>query len=239
MDSISEYNLRQRKYFENAAKPNMRPLGSFYLRRQIEKTLHFGRITRQDRILEVGCGMGRYTLLLAEQGYKVEGMDLSPILLDRLKGYGAGHFSIPLHCADLHQIPDEFKEKYDVVLGFFTLHHLMDIEKCFHNMAHILKPGGKIIFLEPNPYNFLFYLQMLVTPEMTWQGDKGMLRMRKKVIFNAMRKAGFANLKMDRFGFFPPFVVNRPFGQILEPKLEKIILWKSFLPFQLFGGIRG
>lgn len=51
---------------------------------------------------------------------------------------------------------------------------------------------------------------------MTWQGDRGIMRMRPSAIFRAMKKAGFGRLKMTRFGFFPPFLVNRPWGPGLK-----------------------
>ena len=70
-------------------------------RRQLDETLRFASVTAADRVLEIGCGMGRGTLLLAERGVRVEGLDLSQALLDRLRAYNRGRFHIPIHCADV------------------------------------------------------------------------------------------------------------------------------------------
>jgi len=105
-------------------------------------------------------------------------------------------------------------------------------------MARFLKPGGRLVFLEPNPYNPLYYLQMLITPDITWQGDGGMVRMRRAMIRRAMEQAGLVSFTLRRFGFFPPFLTNRPWGSRLEKFLERVPVWRTLLPFQLFQGER-
>ena len=71
-------------------------------------------------VLDVGCGMGRYTLLLAEREVKVTGLDLSPVLLSRLREYNAERYAIPLLAADLEHPPVALHGGFDVVMGFFT-----------------------------------------------------------------------------------------------------------------------
>ncbi len=233
---LAEHNRRQRRYFERSVKRTMVPVDSPYLRRHVEEALRFGSISAGERVLEVGCGMGRYTLILAQRGVRVEGMELSPVLLDRLRGYNGGRFDIPLHCADAHHPPPELAGSFDIVLGFFVLHHLKDLDRFFVAMARLLRPGGRMVFLEPNAYNPLFYLQILITPGMTWQGDRGIVRMCPSPIFRAMDRAGLRQLAMTRFGFFPPFFANGRLGARLESALERVPLWRPLLPFQLFRG---
>lgn len=238
LSDLDEHNLRQRRYYEGPAKPHMIPADSPYLRRHVDAMLRFAGISPHEQVLEVGCGMGRYTLILAQQGVRVEGLDLTPVLLDRLRTFDDGRYNIPLYCADIVQNPPELHGRFDAVIGFFTLHHLHDLTLCFKAMAHLLKPGGRIVFLEPNPYNPLYYIQMLITPGMTWTGDRGLVKMRKNVIFDAMQKAGLGDLQLTRFGFFPPFISNQNWGTRLESVLERVPFWRALLPFQLFKGIK-
>jgi hypothetical protein len=49
-----------------------------------------------------------------------------------------------------------------------------------------------------------------------------------------MRHAGLTNLRVHRFGFFPPFLANTRAGAKAERVLEKISP-RAILPFQLFG----
>ena len=237
-ESERVHNAQQCEYFEAALKRTMVPADTPYLQRHVESLIRFGRLSPRERILEVGCGMGRYTLLLARRGLQVEGLDLSAVLLDRLRAYGAGIYDGPLHAADITDPPKQLIGRFDVVVALFALHHMHDLAPAFDAMFRVVKPGGRVVFLEPNPYNPLFYIQILATPGMSWQGDKGIVMMRRSVIFGGLQKAGFVDPKMERFGFLPPFAVNHAAGRRAETVLERVPFWRALLPFQLFRAKR-
>src|SRR5215207_7888239 len=124
---IEEHNRAQIEYFEHAGKRAMRPTSSRYVERQVDELVRFADLVEGERVLDVGCGMGRYTFQLAERGLRVEGLDLSQTLLDRLDGFNAGRYEIPLHRADVIDLADALHGQFDAVVGFFTLHHLHDL----------------------------------------------------------------------------------------------------------------
>jgi SAM-dependent methyltransferase len=231
---IERHNRAQIEYFERAGKHAMRPADSTYVRRQVDRLIAFADLKEGERVLDVGCGMGRYTFALADRGLVVEGLDLSELLLARFREFDGGRYGIPLHCADVLEPPDELKRRFDAVVGFFTLHHLHDVGGSLRAMRDLARPGGRIVFLEPNPLNPLYYVQMLVVPGMSWSGDKGILNMREPKVFGAMREAGLAHPSVERFGFLPPFAVNRASGVRAEEALERVRLWSRLLPFQLY-----
>jgi SAM-dependent methyltransferase len=231
------HNETQRRYFANAEKSGMRPTGTPYLHRQLDELVRFARLEPGQRVLEVGCGMGRYTLLLAERGIRVEGIDLSAPLLDRLRAFNDGRFEIPLYTGDVLDPPEPLGV-FDAVVGFFTLHHVHDLPATYRAMAGLVAPGGPVAFLEPNPWNPLYYVQIAVKREMTWEGDRGLLEMRRSTVFPAMASAGLADLRLERFGFFPPFAANAAWGPRVERVLERRRVFGPVLPFQLFGGVR-
>jgi SAM-dependent methyltransferase len=237
--TLEGHNRAQLEYFERAGRHAMRPADSSYVRRQVDRLVAFAGLAAGERVLDVGCGMGRYTFALADRGLVVEGLDLSEALLERLREFDGGRYRIPLHCADVVDPPDELRGRFDAVVGFFTLHHLHDLTGCLRAMGSLARPDGRVVFLEPNPFNPLYYIQMLVVPGMSWSGDRGILSMRERNVFRAMGAAGLANPAVERFGFFPPFVVNRGFGPRLEDALERVRLWGRFLPFQLFRADKG
>ena len=57
-----------------------------------------------------------------------------------------------------------------------------------------------------------------------------------QLIFRAMREAGLVDLEIERFGFFPPQIYNRPFGRKLDHAIGSLGLLNPVLPFQMFKG---
>jgi SAM-dependent methyltransferase len=229
-----QHNAAQRTYFERRPKPRMAPADTPYVRRQVEQTIRRARLHPGARVLDVGCGMGRYTIPLADRGFAVEGLDLSPVLLESLRAHDGGRNRIPLHAADIAAPPPALRERFDAVVGFFALHHVHDLAACFAGMARVLRPGGRVAFLEPNPLNPLYYVQLALTPGMSWEGDGGIVRMRPRRVHAAMADAGLTPMGVERFGFLPPFAANTRAGTALEPLLERVPVWRPALPFQLF-----
>lgn len=237
-EGFDRHNQFQRDYFERADHRTLKRAGSVYLRRHVEQMMKFADIEPGMRVLEVGCGLGRYTFLLAEMGVEVEGLDLSPQLLVQLQEINAGKYEIPTHGFDLVDSPPEMYGQFDAVIGFFVLHHVHELDRCMEVAARLVKPGGSVAFCEPNPFNPLYYIQITLTPEMRWKGERGMLKMHSDVLFPSMEKGGLAECAVNRFGFFPPFVTNLKFAPPVEDVIAGIPAIKRVLPFQLFGGKR-
>jgi len=238
-DKRRYHNKIQQDYYELKDSPNMKPRDiSPYLDRHVDKMIDQAGISVEHKIIDIGCGSGRYTLRFAKREYNVEGLDLTEGLLEELKERDGGRYNIRLHLTDIIEHDEGLDGNFDRVIGFFALHHMFDLHASFKAMEKLTRPGGMIAFLEPNAFNPLYYIQMLITPGMTWKGDKGVAKMRKSLIFNAMKSAGLANLSVHRFGFFPPFLANQPWGGKLERILEKLPLLGPFLPFQLFTGTK-
>ena len=126
---IASHNRYQREYYDGVVKRTMIPSGTPYLQRHVDQLVRVAGLKPGERVLDVGCGMGRYTLILAERGYAVEGLDLSPVLLQRLRVFNGGRFNIPLHSADVMDPPPALRERFDAIVGFFALHHMHELER--------------------------------------------------------------------------------------------------------------
>lgn len=232
--TVASHNEAQRHYFEERPLPRMAPGDSPYLNRQVDVAVAALGLAPGARVAEVGCGMGRYTFLLAQRGLRVEGLDLSPVLLERLARHDGGRYGIPLHAADLQNLSDDLAGRFDAVVGFFMLHHIKDLAGCFAGVARLLRPGGRAAFVEPNPLHVGYYVQIAVSPGMTWAGDRGIVDMRPAKIARAMRAGGLAEPRTRRFGFLPPVLANRPWGARLERGLERVAPLRPVSAFQLF-----
>jgi SAM-dependent methyltransferase len=237
-DSIEQHNRAQKSYFEHRVPATMVPQSTPYVRRHVDELLAATRLDAGAPVLEVGCGMGNYTFELARRGLALEGLDLSSVLLERLRGYAGDGLSIPLHCADVVAPPDELAGRFAGVIGFFTLHHLHDLRASIASMARLLRPGGRFAFVEPNAFNPLYYIQVAATPGMSFRGERQLTSMRPAVILPAMRAAGLSDTAVHRYGFFPPFLANRTTVRLLERRLERLHVLQPVSAFQLFVGRR-
>ena len=229
-----DHNQRQRRYFTGRKLPRMDPRtrsGTPYTRRHVQALSKACAIRPHDRVLDVGCGLGKYTLDLARTGASVEAMDLTPELLEQLHQVDP---TIATHVGDLCDPPAELLGLFDVVVGFFVLHHIADLPAAFAGTRALLRPGGRAGFVEPNPLFPGYYLQITLTPGMSWKGDGGIVRMRPKRLAAAASDSGLMGFTTERFGAFPPALANRPVGARLERAAEAVPGWKRARAFQLF-----
>jgi SAM-dependent methyltransferase len=102
------------------------------------------------RVVDFGCGSGENTLLLAQRGAHVIGVDISESLIAvarkrlRVNGLaGAAQFIV----GSAHDLPID-RDSIDVVLGIAILHHL-DLDASAREIHRVLKRGGRAIFKEP------------------------------------------------------------------------------------------
>jgi uncharacterized protein (TIRG00374 family) len=106
---------------------------------------------RGQRVLELGCGVGDYTVLWARRGAQVLATDISPESIDitrrRAAANGLAH-AIEARClpAEALAVPDA---SCDLVIGFGVLHHLEDLERVGREVRRVLRPGGRALFREP------------------------------------------------------------------------------------------
>lgn len=115
-------------------------------RREVAGMLELLQVPVGGRILDVPCGWGRHTALLAEAGYEVHGSDLSYALLSRhAKGNGPGPSYVS---ADIRMQPLR-DDSFDAVINVFTSLGLFldDAEdlRALREAHRLLKPGGRFL----------------------------------------------------------------------------------------------
>jgi SAM-dependent methyltransferase len=113
------------------------------------------RIKKDARVLDVGCGIGRWSRLLAVRGARVLGVDLSPTMIAQARRR-ATEQGVEERCrfavADLAHL--DLGEQFDLVLGVTVLQHILDpvaFRAALSAMVNHLAPGGRMILLEAAP----------------------------------------------------------------------------------------
>ena len=124
---------------------------------------HYSKLLPSDKcakILEVGCGYGRYIKTLSEMGYvNCYGVDLSHEQISYAKTV--------LHLSNVEQADaldwlDGKEAMFDCILGLDILEHFQtsDLLRLGEKMYKALKPEGSVIFQVPNdmsPFNPIRY----------------------------------------------------------------------------------
>ena len=151
----SDYNIIG-QHFSNTRKFVWKDLG--YLKRFCSKG---------DKVLDLGCGNGRLTELLAGIGIDYTGIDSSENLINlALKAYPEKSFSV----ADALSLPFA-KNSFDKVFSIAVLHHIPSKQlrlKFFSECQKVLKPEGLLILSVWNlkqkrfgKYNYKFFLRKI------------------------------------------------------------------------------
>ena len=109
---------------------------------------------RSRRVLDLGCGHGMASVVLARRGATVTGVELSGGYLAEARDRAIRNgVDIEWVQADAQQLP--FADgSFDFVWGNAILHHL-NLERSAYEIHRILVPGGKAVFCEPwgsNPF---------------------------------------------------------------------------------------
>ena len=118
---------------------------------------HFpGRAPRDIHVLEVGTGPGFFAILLAEAGYRVTAIDLTPSMLDEAR-QNAGALCGRIAFMEMNAQALEFDDhRFDVILSRNVTWNLPDPASAYAEWARVLRPGGLLLNFDANWYHYLF-----------------------------------------------------------------------------------
>ena len=175
--------------------------GRYWLEHKIETAFTLAAFGKGDRLLEVGCTAGSYTMYLAREGYDVTGLDISSESIAAAQvvakdlGLATAHFM----AGDVDNMRDIPDGTFDGVFSFSTLRYLPDPARSLTEVRRVVRPGARVVVDFPNKYCPWFeILKFLVGGERHIHDHTYSTRQ----VVRMMEAAGFVNVRTKRIIFF-------------------------------------
>jgi SAM-dependent methyltransferase len=166
-------------------------------------------LPRTSRVLDVGTSTGANLRLLRDLGFHaIEGLDLSDeaIRICREKGLG------PVRRGDVCGMPFA-DQSFDLLLATDIIEHVDDDAKGLHEIARVLRAGGKALITVP-AFPMLWGLQDRI--------GQHKRRYRMRQLADRVAGAGFEIEVGYYFNFllFLPILVGRKLIEIIRPQIQ-------------------
>lgn len=99
------------------------------------------------RMADLGCGTGTLSLLLADEGHRVDGVDVSPEMVRLAREKAGDRSDVRFRIEDAAEVSLR-PGGYDVVLCRHVLWAMPDPIRALHRWTGLLAPGGRLVLVE-------------------------------------------------------------------------------------------
>ena len=154
-------------------------------------------------VLEPGAGNGEFTLRIAPSQATIIGVEISPKQVEIARRRLEAFPETSMEVGDIDHL--EFPDKhFDAIVGQSVLHHL-DLSRSLPELRRVLKPGGRVFFLEPNMLNPQIAVEKNFKPVGRWlQNSPDETAFFRWQVVRLLRKHGFINAWAKPFDFLHP-----------------------------------
>jgi 2-polyprenyl-3-methyl-5-hydroxy-6-metoxy-1,4-benzoquinol methylase len=194
------------------------------------------------KVLDLGCGNGWLSILLAKSGARVWGIDISDELV-----------KIATRAAESERLSEKvtFKEmscenmafddeSFDLIIGSSVLHHT-ELSESIKGIKRTLKPGGRAIFMEPLNENIFLKLWRRLTPWRRSPTERALVKSDLKDILEAFPKADCRFFVLTAI-FTEGLLILSPKSRLLNSvntlmqRLDRLLL-KAFPPLNHYCAV--
>lgn len=208
--SVDERKAREREFFnarnaggETPGAARRGPLQIYYASHAAHRA-YFANVASDCRgrsVLEYGSGSGLACFDLAAAGARVAAIDISEVAIEKGRREAARRgVEVDFRVGDAEHMP--FADAtFDLVCGSGILHHLR-MAPALDEVARVLKPGGRAVFIEPMGHNPLLRLFRWLTPSLR-SADERALRPQDLALFSGR----YREVRMDFYDLLSLFAI--------------------------------
>jgi len=122
---------------------------------------------KEQRVLDVGCGMGRYSRVAVSLGAEVVAFDLSDAILRMVED---AKREARLHLVQGDVLYPPFQEnQFDIVFSQGVLHHTADTQQAFRRAASLVRHGGLLsVWVYGSPGSYRNFATNPLRPGREW-----------------------------------------------------------------------
>jgi SAM-dependent methyltransferase len=190
------------------------------------------------RALELGCGSGVFLERAVATRAAIIALDLSTDLIEQARAKIAGQGQAAFCCGNAERLPFP-AESFDLVFGSSILHHL-HLEAAFAELFRVLRPGGRLVFAEPNLFNPQIALTFCLLPRQRFGLSPDEMAFTRFKARSELRQAGFVDVESEPYDFLHPLVPAPLVGLVesVSLGLERIPLLREIAGSQLIRARR-
>lgn len=134
------------------------------------------------RVLDAGCGEGRFARMMAERGVRVTAIDLSSRMIELARAEEEkSPLGIDYHVADMADLSILAGAEFDVAVAYLSLFDVQDYVSALREVARVLKTRGRFVFSISHP--------CFLTPHSGWETS----------VPNSFRDADRLYFKVDNY----------------------------------------
>jgi ubiquinone/menaquinone biosynthesis C-methylase UbiE len=126
----------------------------YFRRRKVEAALQLGGFRKEGRILEVGANAGQNTVMFAQIGFQMVGIDISGKMVGLAKknAEALNLKNIEYFCADAEDLSLFPDETFDGAVSFSTLRYVPNLRKSLKEIFRVIKKDAVAVLDFPNKY---------------------------------------------------------------------------------------
>ena len=193
------------------------PLHKYQKLKRYLHAIEISKITKNDKVLDIGCGIGYQVPTITRRCKKYFGLDFSENAINVCQRNNK-KFNSKFVCSDAHVLP--FKNNFfDVILIIDTLENLFSPEKCLKEAYRILKKNGRIVVSVPNISSFYGLGKNYIKKNLANEVPPIQKWFDKKSITKLLERNGFDIVDIRSSFFLPPFFTGKYY---IIPPMKKV-----------------
>lgn len=227
--TLTEQNLREKEFHDKLQSKSKGRFENIFYKAIINAWEDFYNFlslnSTNSEILDYGCGVGpTIEKVIKFNPKKITGIDISDVSISKAKEKFANSSSKIELLVDNCENTTFSDHKFDIVYGLGILHHLQ-FSKCINEISRILKPEGKLLFIEPLGTNPIINFYRMLTPKSRSKDEHPLVLKDFEMI-----KSSFKNVNIKYYGFLT--LVFFPFYSSNDSKIFKFLIKLDQLLFK-------